>query len=170
MAHYCVCPKCKERFNRDIIQAVVVSARRYGHATCYPDNKDFVPLGEEGDPDLIKLREYIKNLYGEKNVRWQLINRQIKQYKNDNGYSYSGMLKSLIYFYEIKGNSMEKSNGVGIIPYVYQDAYTYYYNLFMAQEANKNKTLFTQTKDIIIKPPKMRGTKQQLFDFKEWEE
>ena len=44
--HKCKCPKCGIEFDRDKIQAVRVSARRYGHATCYPDNKDLIPLSE----------------------------------------------------------------------------------------------------------------------------
>lgn len=168
--HIVKCPKCGERFDTQVIQAVKVSARRYGHATCYPDLTDFVPLGPEADPDLIVLKEYITKLYGE-NARWQLINKQIKQYIKENKYSLSGILKSLVYFYEVKNNSIEKSNySIGIVPYVYQDAYTYYYNLFMAQEANKNKFLSTQFKEITIRPPWIRGTKQQLFDLGKWEE
>ena len=41
MAHNVICPKCGIKFDRDKIQAVKISARRYGHATCYPDNKNF---------------------------------------------------------------------------------------------------------------------------------
>lgn len=167
--HIVKCPKCGERFDTQVIQAVKVSARRYGHATCYPDLTDFIPLGPKADPDLQKLKDYIKKIFGDK-ARWPLINKQIKKYKEENNYSYSGMLKSLVYFYEIKGNSIEKSNySIGIIPYCYQDSYNYYYSLYMAEEANKNKSLITQIKEIIIKPPKSKRPRYQFFDFKEWE-
>ena len=162
--HLVKCPKCGETFDTNVVQAVKVSSRRYGHAACYPENTDFVPLGPEADPDLKKLKDYISNLFGEK-ANWAMINRQLKKYKEENGYSYSGILKSLIYFFEVKGNSIEKSNGaIGIVPYCYQDAYNYYYSLFLAEESNKNKTLITQIKQIIIKPPKIRGTKKRFFD------
>ena len=60
-------------------------------------------------------------------------------------------MKSLVYFYQVKGNPISKANGaLGIVPYVYQDAYNYYYSLFMAQQANKDKTLITKTKEINI--------------------
>ena len=50
------------------------------------------------------------------------------------------MLKTLIYWYEIKGNSTEKANGgIGIIPYVYKDASEYYYSIYLAQIANRDK-------------------------------
>ena len=47
MSHYVKCPKCGETFDRDIIQAVRINGRRYGHAKCYPDNNNFVPLVEK---------------------------------------------------------------------------------------------------------------------------
>ena len=50
------------------------------------------------------------------------------------------MLKALIYFYEVKGNSVEKANGgIGIIPWIYKDAYNYYYDLWMIKQRNKNR-------------------------------
>ena len=95
----------------------------------------------------------------------------IKKYKEENGYSYSGILKSLVYFYDVKHNSKEKANNsIGIVPFCYQDAYNYYYSLFLAQQATQDKTLITKVKEIIIKPPKMRGTKQQFFDLGECED
>lgn len=169
MAHYCICPKCSQKFDRDKIQAVQVAARRYGHATCYPDNKDFIPLikTKEEDEDYIKLMDYINQLFG-KNANYAQIKRQLKIYTEENKYSYSGIMKSLIYFYEIKGNSINKANGaLGIVPFVYNDAYNYYYNLFMAQQANKDKTLITKIKEIIIKPPKSNNIKKKLFNLGE---
>lgn len=170
MAHNVICPKCGIKFDRDKIQAVKISARRYGHATCYPDNKNFVECPNLESNDLIQLKDYISTLFGE-NANWAMINKQIKKYKEENGYSYSGILKSLVYFYDVKHNSKEKANNaIGIVPFCYQDAYNYYYSLFLAQQATQDKTLITKVKEIIIKPPKMRGTKQQFFDLGEWED
>ena len=43
------------------------------------------------------------------------------------GMTYKGMSKALVYFYEVKKNSIAKSdNGVGIIPWVYEEANKYY--------------------------------------------
>ena len=171
--HIVKCPKCGKSFDTNIEQAVKVSARRYGHATCYPDIKDFVPLAvSQEDPDLIKLKEYINQLFG-KNANWAQINRQLKIYTTENGYSYSGILKSLVYFYEIKGNSVEKSNyALGIVPFIYQDAYNYYYDLFVTQSKNENKDvkeMFSKTKEITIKSPE-RPIKRRFFNFLNEEE
>ena len=39
------------------------------------------------------------------------IHKQIKQYIEENNYTYSGIHKSLTYFYEVKGNPVSKANG-----------------------------------------------------------
>lgn len=162
MAHMVKCSVCGQQFDRDTEQAVKSGARRYAHFKCMPTG-ELVPLAEKGDPDLTKLKDYIKSLYGD-NANWALINKQIKKFNEENGYSYSGMLKSLIYFYDVKGNPKEKgNNGIGIIPYVYQDAYNYYYNLFMAQQMLQDKEFIAQIKEIIITPPKKKGTKKRMF-------
>ena len=69
--------------------------------------------------DKEELNEYIKKLFKIDYVDAR-IQKQIKQYVEEYHYSYSGIRKALIYFFEIKGNSIEKSNGgIGIVPYVY---------------------------------------------------
>lgn len=171
MAHYCICPKCNKKFNRDVVQAVKVSARRYGHATCYPDNKDFVPL-PKADSEYTDLMECIKEIYKDE-VNYALVKKQIKQYQEEYNYTLSGIKKSLIYFYKVKGNPIDKSKGgIGIVPFVYKDAYNYYYSLFVAQSQNENKNLqqiTSKIKEIIIKPPKIKK-KIRFFDLGEEED
>ena len=171
MAHPVICVKCGQQFDRDKEQAVKVGGRRYAHYKCEP-NGELVPLPppkKKEDPvedeDLKKLKSYIEQLYGA-NVRWPLVMKQIKQFKEENKYSYSGMLKSLIWFYEIKGNKVEDSKGVGIIPFAYQDAYNYYYSLFVAQSQNEQKDfkqITSHVREITIKPPEIKK-KVRLFN------
>ena len=66
MSHYVICSVCGARFDRDKEQAVKTGARRYAHYKCSP-NSELVPLPQkEEDPDLTKLKDYIKanNLVG----------------------------------------------------------------------------------------------------------
>ena len=167
MAHYVICSICGKRFDRDKIQAVKSGARRYAHQSCKPDG-ELVPLPQV-DPDLINLMDCIKEIYGDK-ANYALIKKQIKQYQEENNYSLSGIQKSLIYFYKVKGNSLDKSGGgIGIVPFVYKDAYNYYYSLFVAQSQNENKNLqqiTSKIKEIIIKPPKIKK-KIRLFNLGE---
>jgi len=166
--HNVKCAICGETFDTNLVQAVKHGARRYSHATCEPDNKDFIPMEVKvEDKDLTALKDYIKKLYGDK-ANWVLINKQIKDFQKEYNYTLSGILKSLVWFYEIKGNSPEKSNGgIGIVPFAYQNAYNYYYDLFVAQSKNENKDIVeitSKTREITIKPPE-RPIKRRFFKF-----
>ena len=72
--------------------------------------------------------------------------KQMKDFVENYHYTYSGMKKALVYFYEIKKNDISKANGgIGIIPYVYRDAYNYYYTLWLANQKNENKVIIQTT-------------------------
>ena len=140
MAHYVKCPKCGETFDRDIIQAVRINGRRYGHAKCYPDNNNFVPLVEKKISEEQKIKNYAKSILKEQYVAAR-VNKQIKDFLAE-GYTASGILKTLIYWYEIKHNDISKAmGGIGIVPYVYKQALDYYYNLYLAEMANVDKDI-----------------------------
>ena len=102
------------------------------------------------------------------------IQKQIKQYVEEYNFTYSGIKKALIYFFEIKGNSINKSNGgIGIVPYVYQNAYNYYLALWQAQQKNSDKVLqdyVPNIKEIVIPPPQRNVKKRPLFTFLDEEE
>lgn len=88
----------------------------------------------------------------------------------DYNYTYTGILKALSYFYEIKKNPVPDVKTIGIVPYVYEDAYYYYYSSWMANEANKIKTkeltrLIPKEVEVIILPPKRNIYKKKLFQF-----
>ncbi len=76
------------------------------------------------------------------------------------------MLKSLKWWYEVKGNSKDSSNGrIGIIPYIYKDAYNYYYNLYLAQQRNKDVVGYRlEVKETVIASPRMFIAPSKLFD------
>ena len=170
MAHMVKCTVCGESFDRDKVQAVKSGARRYAHYTCLPEG-ELVPLPNAVvDQDLVDLENYIKNLLGD-DYNPARVKKQIKDYKNEYNYSYSGMLKALIWFYEVKGNSIEKANGgIGILPFVYQDAYNYYYSLYLAQLVNEEKDVNqykTKVREIVIKSPSVAEKPIRLFDLGE---
>ena len=170
MAHMVKCTVCGESFDRDKVQAVKSGARRYAHYTCLPEG-ELVPLPNAVvDQDLVDLENYIKNLLGD-DYNPARVKKQIKDYKNEYNYSYSGMLKALVWFYEVKGNSIEKANGgIGILPFVYQDAYNYYYSLYLAQLVNEEKDVNqykTKVREIVIKSPSVAGKPVRLFDLGE---
>lgn len=161
--HYVTCVYCGERFNRDKEPTTQVSARRYAHKECaekYEANKS------QEEKDLEALEKYIMHLFDEPYVNARA-RKQLKEYKEQYNFTYSGILKTLIYWYEIKGNSTEKANGgIGIIPYVYNDALKYYYTLYLAKLANESKDIEIykpKEKVIEILPPRVQPKRIKLL-------
>ena len=98
--------------------------------------------------------------------------------KKKYGYTYSGMMRSLIYYYQKMGNDpMKSTGGIGIIPYVYDSAYNYYYNIWLLQQRNKQENLeykanpTQEIKNVTIKEPERTPIKiemrKPLFGFLE---
>lgn len=170
MAHIVTCVYCKKKFDRDKIPFVQISQRRYAHKECSEQENQRL-FKEEADK--IALENYIIQLLKLEYITPR-IRKQLNTYQEQYGYTYSGMHKALIYFYEIKGNSVEKANGgIGIIPYVYQDAYNYYYALWEAQQANKDKNIETYipVEEVVRIPvPQRKLKKRKLFTFLDEEE
>lgn len=128
--HKVKCFYCNHVFDRDKEPAEKIDGKnRYAHVECAEKAKGLLAKNEE---DKQKLEEYIKNLFGYK-VLPEGVNKQIRQFVVEYNYSYSGILKSLIYFYEIKHGDKEKAYGrIGIVPFVYSDALNYYRALWEA--------------------------------------
>lgn len=84
------------------------------------------------------------------------------------------MLKALKYFYEIKGNDIKSARGgIGIIPYIYQESYDYYYNIWKAQVLNQNKKIedfIPAVIEINIPAPQRKNKKRKIFSFLDEEE
>lgn len=170
MAHQVKCLYCGQIFDRDKVPFVQVSKRRYAHKECSM-SEDEKKLQENKDRE--ELYDYIMKLFNISFVDPK-IQKQIKKYIEENNYTYSGIKKALVYFFEIKGNSVEKANGgIGIVPYVYTQAYNYYYSLWLAQQKNEDKVVqeyIPKIKEIVIPIPEKNPRKRKLFSFLDDEE
>jgi hypothetical protein len=142
-----------------------VSSRRYAHTEC-SISEEQKKAKEELDKE--SLNNYIIKLFKIEYVDAR-IQKQIKQYVEEYNFTYSGIQKALTYFFEIKGNSIEKANGgIGIVPYVYKNAYDYYFSLWQAQQKNENKDIVAYiptVKEIVIPRPQRKVKKRELFTF-----
>ena len=139
-AAYVKCLYCGERFNRNDpnIQVKQVTSRRYAHLKCWEKYQSNLSQEEK---DIIAFYDYTKKLFGE-DYNYILTKKLAERYVKENNYTYSGMLKTLKWYYEKEGNSLDKSNGsIGIIPYVYKQALNYYYALYQAQLINHHKLM-----------------------------
>ena len=157
-----VCIYCKKPMHRVKDNAVMIATGKYAHPKC-------VEIESKRElTDKEKLERYIMKLFKVDFVPPRM-QQQINKFALDYNFSYSGMQKALTYFYEVKGNSIEKANGgIGIIPYIYKDAYNYYYSLWLAHQKNEAKQIdlyVPQVKEVIIAPPKRKPKKRPLFTF-----
>lgn len=168
MAHMVTCVYCNTRFDRDKEPFVQVAARRYAHSQCVPDFQKNISKQEEDYNNLIN---YIKTLYKTPAVLPTVI-KQIKEFKQQYGYTYTGMQKSLYWYYELKNNSVTKANGqIGIIPYIYNQANEYFYRLYLAEIASQHRVDKIPPKEYTIKSPEraQEYKSKRIFDLGEEE-
>ena len=170
MAHIVTCVYCKQKFDRDKFPYIQVANRRYAHKECSMTEDEKIIQQEQ---DKNALENYIMTLFNTTYIDAR-VRKQIKQYVEEYNYTYSGIHKALIYHFEIKGGSIEKANGgIGIVPYVYQAAYRYYFALWEAQQKNKDKVIIDykpNIKEVTIPIPKRQEKKRKLFTFLDEEE
>ena len=170
IAHRVKCSICGEYFDRDKEPFVKTSSTRYAHQQCSM-SKEEIQTQEQKDKEA--LERYIMTLFNTPYVEPR-VQKQITKYINEYNYTYSGMLKALKYFYEVKGNSIDKANGgIGILPYIYKNAYNYWYEVWLAQQKNSEKIIkqyVPQIKEITIPIPQIKVKKRKLFDFLDKEE
>ena len=162
------CLFCGEYFDRNS-EPYEKIGRRYVHKTCFDAQSNTEEAKLEKDKN--EFYEYIKQVtHGDYN--YVAISKQAENYIKQYGFTYSGMLKTLKWFYEINHGDKEGSKGrIGIIPYIYEDAKKYYYNLYLAQQRNKDINNYTlEVKEIVIASPRMFTEPPKLFDLGEEEE
>lgn len=156
------CVYCQETINRHDEDCAMVSEGKYAHKKC----AEIETHREKTDLEL--LEDYIKKLFKCDYVSPR-IKKQINDYVDKYNYSYSGMRKALQYFYEVKGNSIEKANGsIGIVPYIYQDAYNYHLAIWQAHQKTEHieiEQYVPKVKEIVIPRPKPKIKKRNLFSF-----
>lgn len=162
--HKVKCLYCGEQFDRDREPTKQVSARRYAHFSCW--EKHISEMTQE-EKDMNAFFEYAKELFKE-DYNYLLTVKLADRYIKENNYTYSGMLKTLKWYYEKKGNDISKSNGsIGIIPYIYREAMLYYYSLYQAQLLNEKKDinlyLGNNVREFIIESPRVETRMPPLW-------
>ncbi len=163
--HLVICPYCKQQFDAQAkdenIVWVKVNNRRYAHISCY---NEYLENQTQEERDEAAFFQYIKELFGAE-YNYVQIKRLADSYQKNYDFSFSGMLKSLKWWFEVEGNSIERANGsIGILPYIYKDAEKYYYNLYLAQQKNAHITNYkTPVEEITIPPPIFRKPPPRLW-------
>lgn len=174
-AHLVKCLYCGETFDTNIEPFVKPRANRYAHARCAEttENKEQAAAAaaqkgvvpEEEKADYQALKDYINSVFS--NINWPTTISKMHQLRLQN-YTYSGMLKSLKWWYEIqKKNPKDAKTPLGIIPFIYNDAYAYYEAIFLAEEKNKAFQYTEKVREFTITPPEAPKLPPRLFDLGE---
>ena len=165
MAHIVKCLKCGQSFDRDKIACVQVG-RRYAHETC-PQSNNSDPAAIQREADKNFFYSYVKKIYG-KNYNYHLINQQAESYIQQYGYTWGGMAWALHWFYELQQNSIEESNGgVGILPFIYEQAKEIRLKNLAIEEQNKYISLRQPIVHFNIQSPRAWQRPPQLLDLEE---
>jgi len=82
--------------------------------------------------------------------------KQIKQYKEECGYTYKGMTLTLNYCSKMPGIDFKSTMGVGIIPHQYEKAKADY--IKKAQQKSKMENTELKAKEVVIKIKKLDNT------------
>lgn len=172
MARKVKCPYCNQSDEKEnmIHQS---TNKRYWHKECL-EKKENERLSNMSEQDVVKERdkeerkkliEYICNLY-DIEAPTGFILKQIKEYHTEYKYRYYAIQLALEYFFVIKQNDTGKSKGIGIVPYVMDDAKEFYQNLARLQ---KEKYIEAETKTVKVKANKNRSNnrKKKLIDMED---
>lgn len=150
MARQVKCAYCENKVDKE--EAHVYKKKNY-HEKCFQ-------IWEQEKIDYENLKTYICELH-RLDFPTGVMLKQIKNYKEENLYKYRGMELALRYFYETLDNKVRQGDGIGIIPYVYEDAKLHYIkqqNIKKSiQDENNHKS-----KEIVvhIQPSQKRVNKQ----------
>lgn len=163
--HKCKCLYCGLEFDRDKLPYVQVTNMRYAHKECYAKieaNKT------QDEKDYEFLTNYIEQLFGIGYITAKIA-KQIRDYRVAYGYTYSGMYYALEYWFEVRKAPIDKANqGVGIIPYIYDQAKEYYQNINRANSLNSDVFNYrAKVTEITIAPPKPGERQPRLFNLEE---
>ena len=163
-----VCIYCKKEFDKSKESFKVFSNGKYAHQACFELEQSRELTDQE------KLERYIMKLFNSDYV-YARIKKQIQDYVTNHGYTYSGIQKALVYYYEVKGNKFDEGKaqgGIGIVPSVYQHAYNYYYAIWEAQQKQEHisdaasiEEYIPKTVEVKIPVPQRKERKRQLFTF-----
>lgn len=168
MAHKVKCVFCGLTFDRDKEPYSEVGARRYAHKACFERNESNKTQTEKDYADLVN---YIQQLFNIPDITAKIA-KEIKDMREKYKYTYSGILGTLVFWFEVKKAPLEKANGgIGIVPYVYDQAKEYYQKIDSANQLNIGITNYKWTvKEITIEAPQPDTRPPKLFNIEEGNE
>lgn len=165
-AHYVKCYYCGKTFDANRHEWVRpmggLRSTRYAHRECEENRDDYLTPRQ-------KLETYVQLLFGAE-YKPARVTQQINSFKQTYNYTENEILLTLKYFYDIKGHDTKQANGgIGIVPYVYDEAKQYYYSLWLTEQKNREVALRIKQEqskriEVSINSPQRKPKKLKLFD------
>ena len=154
------CPICGElNYKEDSTQA---GTRYYCKGECLEEILEKQSEKDREKEDWSELYHYIIEIYGHKPTGMMF--KQLGDYRKDPyNYTNKGMYLTLKYFYETKGQTAMENRGLGIIPYIYEDAKKNYIEQMEVSEYNSEFESSEQVKRVKINRRKNKS-KEKLMD------
>lgn len=162
------CIYCKGTLDKSEAVQPNPNVYRYAHKLCH---ERVQASKTQAERDYEELENYIKNLF-DINVLNATITKQIKTFRENFDLSYTGILKTLQWWTEVKNERFEDKNyGIAIVPYIYDKAKEYYLSLYNAEQANNKIDLEhykPKVEEVVIPPPTIYNAPPKLMEF--WKE
>lgn len=115
MARQVKCPYCEQKLDKEDAYEY---KKKYYHEDCFNTWRQDID-------DRKSLIEYICELYNLDAPTGMML-KQIKEFHEDYKYKYKGMELALGYFHDTLENRAQDNTGIGIIPFVYEEAKNHY--------------------------------------------
>lgn len=138
------CVYCEESINRESDEFIQIQ-KRYAHYSC-------AELQERDKIIRRELNELIFQIWGD-NVNFGVVGQQIKNFQAQYKYTLSGILGTLHYCYNVKRMNPSRAQGIGIVPFYYKEARSYFENIEKGK-INSSELLQNKKISINIAPPK----------------
>ena len=159
MAKLPTCPYCGKEIQKN--EPLKKIKNKSYHLCCYQKycdeiykNTSTTDINESQQ----ELYNYICQLFNIKELT-PYLNNQLQKIFKENNFTYNGVLYSLKYWYEIKDNPIDIKYGIGIVPFVYDEAKQFYIKKSILWEKNANfegniqqKTVKVSSKRHKVKP------------------
>lgn len=143
MARQVKCPYCEGYLNKEDAHE---HKKKYYHVECFETWR----MEADHRKELI---EYICELYGLESPTGMML-KQIKDFQTDYKYKLKGIELALRYFHETLENSVQQGAGIGIVPFIYEDAKRHYIMKKKVEQSVENFENDIEIKTVEVPSPK----------------
>lgn len=145
-----ICKYCGMEFSKSDTEYFTIG-RRYAHMACH---KAFEEKQNKEIRDYELLVECIKKIF-KLEILSAKIEKQIRDFIAKYNYDYTGIRRTLEWWFILKRNPTTLAqDGIGIVPFVYNEALEYFHRLEQANEFNESAEIKKpHIHEVVISPP-----------------